>query len=204
MTSRELILRRLRTTGEPVPLPASYGGWDIPDDPVGLFVSRASAVGIEVLRPTGPQWGDSLAAALRERGVQSAAVWDDPLLEPARAALRSAGLTIVAAAEHTKERLADVDAGITTADYAVALSGTLVLSCDPQRPRSTSLLPPLHVAVLPVDRIIPTLGELFARMPTAVPSALTFITGPSRTADIEMTVVRGVHGPVSVVVFLIE
>lgn len=52
-------------------------------------------------------------------------------------------------------------------------------------------------------RIVPTLGHLFQRVGRPLPSALTFITGPSRTADIELTPVQGVHGPVEVVVYLL-
>jgi len=102
------------------------------------------------------------------------------------------------------DRLATVDAGVTTVDYAIALSGTLLLACDVHRPRSTSLLPPLHIAVLSADRIVPTLDHFFQHVTRPLPSALTFITGPSRTADIELTPVKGVHGPVEVIIYLLR
>lgn len=203
MSARDEVLGRLRRVEPSTPMPDQYAGWVAPDDPVGLFVARASAVGIEVIRPSGPQWSDAIVSVLKQRGARTVAVWDDPILEPVQRGLRAAGVAAITPAEQTKAWLAQADAGITTAEYAIALSGTLVLVCDPQRPRSTSLLPPLHVAVLPEDRIVPTVGHLFAQLRPPLASALTFITGPSRTADIELTVVKGVHGPITVMVVLL-
>ena len=133
-----------------------------------------------------------------------ATLWDDPLLSPLAAALESSGIEVISPARHSFDRLAEVAAGITTADAAIALTGTLLLPCDARRPRSTSLLPPLHMAVLPANRIVPTLGHLFQELSRPLPSALTFITGPSRTADIELTPVMGAHGPTEVIVYLVR
>lgn len=204
MSARDEVLGRLRTLGPSIPLPDRYAAWGAPDDPVGLFVARASAVGIDVIRPSGLQWSDAVVAVLKSRGARTVAVWEDPLLEPLPQNLGAAGIAMITPAEQTKSWLAQADAGITTAEYGIALSGTLVLSCDAQRPRSTSLLPPLHVAVLPQDRIVPTVGHVFTQLRPPLPPALTFITGPSRTADIELTVVKGVHGPVEVIVVLLS
>lgn len=88
-------------------------------------------------------------------------------------------------------------AGITSADYAISNTGTLVLLSSAREARLISLLPPLHIAVIPASIILTSLDELFTIMPdpAAQTSAMVLITGPSRTADIEQILVRGVHGP---------
>jgi L-lactate dehydrogenase complex protein LldG len=87
--------------------------------------------------------------------------------------------------------------GITSADYALADTGTLVMIASPAEARLVSLLPPVHVAVVPVSRLLTGLDELFTLVPdpARVTSSMVLITGPSRTADIEQILVRGVHGP---------
>ncbi|MEK6303201.1 MAG: lactate utilization protein [Acidobacteriota bacterium] len=105
---------------------------------------------------------------------------------------------------------ASADIGVTAVDYALADTGTLVLRSGPGRARSVSLLPPVHIALLRPDQIIPGLDDLFPLLARdneseARPdSALTFITGPSRTADIELTLVVGVHGPQELHVILLD
>ncbi len=107
--------------------------------------------------------------------------------------------------EQVRHACATADVGITSADYALADTGSLVsLSC-PDEARLVSLLPPVHVAVVPKDRLLTGLDELFAILPdpAAVAASMVIITGPSRTADIEQILVRGVHGPGQVHVVLV-
>jgi len=91
----------------------------------------------------------------------------------------------------------EADIGITSADYALADTGTLVLLASPGEARMISLLPPVHVAVFPRSRMLANLDELFGILPAPAEqtSSMVLITGPSRTADIEQILVRGVHGP---------
>jgi L-lactate dehydrogenase complex protein LldG len=98
------------------------------------------------------------------------------------------------------------DVGITSADYALADTGTLVMLSTPQEARLISLLPPMHLAVVPADRILSGLDELFTVLPNPAEAAssMVLITGPSRTADIEMILVRGVHGPGKITVIVVE
>jgi len=204
MNAREEILTRLRATRDPsASLPDLRPPATVPGDLIALFVERATAVGIQVMKDTPHTWVASAVSELRKRSIRAAALWDDPLLSPLAAALESSGIEVISPARHTSDRLAEVAAGITTADAAIALTGTLLLPCDDRRPRSTSLLPPLHLAVLPADRIVATLGHLFQVLHTPLPSALTFITGPSRTADIELTPVMGAHGPTEVIAYVL-
>jgi L-lactate dehydrogenase complex protein LldG len=87
--------------------------------------------------------------------------------------------------------------GITSAGYALADTGTLVMLASPAEARLISLLPPVHIAVVPKERLLSGLDELFTIVPdpAARTSSMVLITGPSRTADIEQILVRGVHGP---------
>jgi L-lactate dehydrogenase complex protein LldG len=92
---------------------------------------------------------------------------------------------------------ATADVGITSADYALADTGTLVMLASPAEARLISLLPPVHIAVVPKDRVLSGLDELLTILPRPAEqtSSMVLITGPSRTADIEQILVRGVHGP---------
>lgn len=90
----------------------------------------------------------------------------------------------------------DAAVGITGAEYALADTGTLVVMSATEA-RLASLLPPVHVAVIESRRILSGLDELLTResMPGDRTASMVLITGPSRTADIEQILVRGVHGP---------
>ncbi len=107
--------------------------------------------------------------------------------------------------EELREICATVDIGITSADYALADTGTLVLLSSPREARMISLLPPAHIAVVPRERILTGLDELFALLPNPAEasSSMVLITGPSRTADIEQILVRGVHGPGQLTVIVV-
>lgn len=96
--------------------------------------------------------------------------------------------------------------GITGAFCAVAETGTLVMLSAPKTPSAASLLPETHVAVVEISRIVPGMEEAWQLMRTEVghpPRAVNFISGPSRTADIEQTVTLGAHGPYRVHVVLV-
>ncbi len=104
-----------------------------------------------------------------------------------------------------REACAAAGIGITSADYALADTGTLVMLSSAEEARMISLLPPVHLAIVPRSRLLTGLDELFTILPdpAAVTSSLVFITGPSRTADIEQILVRGVHGPGEIHVVLV-
>jgi L-lactate dehydrogenase complex protein LldG len=97
--------------------------------------------------------------------------------------------------------------GISGVAYAVAETGTLVFSSRPNDPASTHLLPETHIAIVRADQIVHTMEDVFDRMRVegrTMPRALNFVSGPSRTADIEQTIVLGAHGPYRVHVILIQ
>jgi L-lactate dehydrogenase complex protein LldG len=89
------------------------------------------------------------------------------------------------------------DVGITTAQAAIAETGTLVLDSARERNRLVSLVPPVHIAIVDAATIYATLGETISILQNGkeLSPAITFITGPSRTGDIELTLTIGVHGP---------
>ncbi len=107
--------------------------------------------------------------------------------------------------EELRELCATCDVGITSTDYALADTGTLVMLSGPNEARMVSLLPPAHIAIVPRDRILTGLDELFALLPHPAEqtSSMVLITGPSRTADIEQILVRGVHGPGQITVVVV-
>jgi len=98
------------------------------------------------------------------------------------------------------------DVGVSTVQAAIAETGTLVLDSTRERHRFVSLVPPVHIAIVRASQIYRTLGEVLSliRKDKEVSAAVTFITGPSRTADIELTLAIGVHGPQELYVIIDE
>ncbi len=97
--------------------------------------------------------------------------------------------------------------GITGAYCGIAETGTLMLLSGPHTPGATSLLPETHIAVVRADRIVRTMEDawtLLRREHGAMPRAVNFVSGPSRTADIEQTLVLGAHGPYRVHVVMVN
>lgn len=148
-------------------------------------------------------------------GAKQVIGWDAPLIEK----IAPAGSLEKFGVEFLRDRAEEIDfvrtaidsdIGITTVDYAMADTGTLVLISGEGRARAASLVPPVHVAVVEARQIIAGLDDLFIllaengdRSNRELASAITFITGPSRTADIELTLVVGVHGPQQLHVILL-
>ncbi len=103
--------------------------------------------------------------------------------------------------------LAGIDIGFTIADYGIAETGTLVLKSTDEDLRLATMISEVHVAVLPLSRLRNTALEMEKELQTLMvdtPSYLSFITGPSRTADIERVLALGVHGPLEVHILLWE
>jgi L-lactate dehydrogenase complex protein LldG len=103
-----------------------------------------------------------------------------------------------------REEQAAAGIGVTGCDVAIAETGSLVLLSGPGKPRAASLLPPVHLAVVQRNSLRFGMGEFFREFGEAIAGAAccTVITGPSRTADIELTLTLGVHGPGKVIVVM--
>jgi L-lactate utilization protein LutC len=107
-----------------------------------------------------------------------------------------------------REAMLTADVGISGVEWAVAETGSLAVVARPGRERLTSLLPPVHVAVVEPAQILPDLFDLFDRLDPAgsghMPGNVTLITGPSKTGDLELTLTTGVHGPGKLEVILVS
>jgi L-lactate utilization protein LutC len=97
---------------------------------------------------------------------------------------------------------AAADVGVSSADAALAETGTIVVRSGPGRSRLATLLPPVHVALVPRARLTTDLFTWTEDRPASFPANVTLISGPSKTADIEQTLTIGVHGPRRFVVIL--
>jgi L-lactate dehydrogenase complex protein LldF len=173
-------------------------GWpdSRPASPGERFALELEALGGTFTACTEDGLAQRLLAVLEERGVDSVLAWEsaylpDGLLE----ALRAAGIRTV----HTLDP--DVRAGLTGALAGIAETGTLVLPGGPGRPQAASLLPDFHLAILRARDIHDTLSQVLRLPEVQAAPVVALVTGPSRTADIEMTLTIGVHGPREVHVF---
>jgi L-lactate dehydrogenase complex protein LldG len=103
-----------------------------------------------------------------------------------------------------REAQSDAEVGVTACDGAIAETGSLALLSGPGRSRIVSLLPPVHIAIVMRSDVYATMSDFFAERQSAVDRAAscTFVTGPSRSADIELTLTLGIHGPGRVIVLL--
>lgn len=138
-------------------------------------------------------------AALHQQGVTVRATTLPP--EAACGAAASA-VTMAPRRQELRELLAHADLGLSGVDYVIAETGTLVLTALPGQMRGVSLLPPVHVAVARTSQLIATLADYLLLVQEAGPdlqqhltSCVSFVTGPSRTGDIELKLTVGVHGP---------
>jgi L-lactate utilization protein LutC len=222
-TAKERFLQRVRQAlrtgsraGQAVPLPArnriAYQGAGA--DPVSRFREEFAAAG-----------GFTHMVANRQDAVRQ--VMELARAKAARRVLLGHGLVLDSlnllselrkipvevasvgelSTENSRDSLFAADLGISGAHCLVAETGSLVVMADPGEPRSLSLLPPVHIAIAHKSQIIPDLFDLFDQyqqlQSRLLSSCLTIITGPSKTGDIELRLVTGVHGPGEVHVVLI-
>jgi L-lactate dehydrogenase complex protein LldG len=136
---------------------------------------------------------------LQKLEVTSILSWDeehlpDELLDN----LQAAGIRVV------HEFNPDIRAGLTGAEAGIAETGTLVLTLEKGKPQYVSLIPEIHFAVINAQDITGDIYQAIASDKLKRASMITLISGPSRTADIEMTLTIGVHGPRQVHVFCLQ
>lgn len=106
--------------------------------------------------------------------------------------------------EDSRQVAARADVGLSTAEWAVAETGSLILRNGRGMGRTVTLLPPTYVAVIPAEKVLPTIGDVLEKYEGRLPNNLCFHTGPSRSGDIEMLLTIGVHGPGDVHVVIIR
>jgi L-lactate dehydrogenase complex protein LldG len=142
-----------------------------------------------------------LFSIIREKEARKIAVSDSPLVKKIAGYLKI-NAEFIENAE--TEFLFESDLGVTGAQWAIAETGTLVLESESERHRLASLVPPVHVCILEAGNIRQTLGEILGILQKNLSRTATFITGASRTSDIELTLAIGVHGPGELHVILID
>ena len=144
------------------------------------------------------------------RGAHEVLAWDDEALPVPNLsqALAAVGIETIHPQVNTDPAALDhVAVGITGASAGLADTGSIIVTSGPGRPRSASLVPPVYLAFLPISRIYPDLPAWMAQEGARLlpgTANLVIITGPSRTADIELTLIIGVHGPGEIHVILID
>lgn len=166
-------------------------------DTVSRFMQSAEAADAEIIGTPTDSWDRVLKTAIDDIKPGLVAVSADPECSGIEERLLKAGIEV--AAQNDIAAIASADLGITGAIAAVALTGSIVVDSRRSNGRLVSLLPTIHLAFVPIDRIVASPGDLLRDIatwfPTGLPSNLVFITGPSRSADIELQITKGVHGP---------
>jgi L-lactate dehydrogenase complex protein LldG len=173
-----------------------------------LFAQRAAELKMIVTPVTANTAAEQLVKFISAYPIKKIALAVSPLLErlELREALAasSARVTVKTWDELTLDELYDYDCAVTDVDYAVAESASLVIKPKKSHGRGLSLVPMYHVAIVEEKQILPDLVDLFRELALdADRSNVILISGPSKTADIEMNVVTGVHGPNVVNAFLL-
>ena len=171
-------------------------------------VNSVTAGIVDLVRDKDPEWGHK----------KSVVAWQHPLIEnlnlPEALSQQDVDVFFVDSkelkGENIRRHVIDSYIGITAADFCMADTATLVTRTRAGQARSVSLVPAIHIAVIELNQIIADLKELYALLkwdPQAkkegLTNCMTFISGPSKTADIEATMVHGAHGPREVHVFVI-
>ncbi len=220
-TSRDSMLKRVREAvtagnragGNPaLPERGKIGYQGAGDDPVAHFQEEFVRAGGTFHRVADRDEAARVVLDLvRASSLRRVLLGRGPVLDALRLAgpLRDAGAEVVqtdASEAENRETCFAAEVGISGVEYLVAETGSVVAASRRDEPRSLSLLPPLHIAVAHRRQLTPDLFDLFAELGQNLqdlPAGLTLITGPSKTGDIELRLVTGVHGPGEIhVVFL--
>ena len=182
-------------------------GGDTPEERLAILTDNLGKLRAEVHRVADAEAAKALVAGIaRDRGWRKVAWHGHPRVEPLAAGVGCEAHRVDAAA-FDKNALEACDAGITACEAAVAQTGSILVSSATCGGRALSILPPVHVVVVSLDQIVATLGDALdlvrSRYAGRLPSMLSFITGPSRTGDIERILVLGAHGPKELLVILV-
>ena len=151
----------------------------------------------------------------QEKGAEVVVRWQSDLLDTLEIddALQAGGAKVHTASplgeaeaanrrQELRDLLARADLGLSGVDAVIAETGTLMLAAQPGQMRGVSLLPPVHVAIARTDQVVATFADALRSVRQAggdvqqnLTSCISFVTGPSRTGDIELKLTVGVHGP---------
>ncbi len=182
------------------------------EDPPARFLEELEALGGHGVRVGSLEEArDHVLSVVLERDAKLLVRWDVEELEELGVDEPLAGADVEVVAwrdlEDFREVAGRADVGLSTAAWAIAETGTLVLEGGPGMGRSVTLLPPTYVAVVAVEKILRTVPEAIEKYAEGgagrLPANVCFHTGPSRSGDIEMSLFIGMHGPGDVHVVLL-
>ncbi len=180
------------------------------EDPPARFLEELEALGGHGKRVESPEEAREYVLSLaRERGAELLIRWDVEELEElgADTPLEEAGVEVVVwrDLDDFREVAARADIGLSTAEWAIADTASLVLTSGPGKGRTVTLLPPTYVAVVAAEKVLRTVPEAIEKYAggEGLPANVVFHTGPSRSGDIEMEIFVGMHGPGDVHVVLV-
>ncbi|MFB5661932.1 lactate utilization protein C [Alteribacillus sp. HJP-4] len=185
--------------------------WDVMkefsrEELIGVLKEHCKTIHTDVKETTAAQLESAIDEVMGEYQADKAVTWDDPRFSDFGLTpfLERSDVDVWGAFpdDENIKITEKADVGITFADYTLAESGTVVLMNGGGRGQSVSLLPTYYIALIPVSTIVPRMTQVTKKIHekaaagNRVPSCINFISGPSNSADIEMNLVVGVHGPV--------
>ena len=206
-SSKENILKKIRealSNSTPLPFPKSEGSDSVfqplQQEPEVEFAEQFTKLqGRFIFCINQQELAFQLNSLIKKRDWNKVYCVEDKLIEP---------FAVQLAERIVKTDLAGCDVSVTGCEYLVARTGTIVMSAAQKSGRNVSVYAPIHICIAYTNQLVYDLKDALQgikdRYGNNLPSLITFATGPSRTADIEKTLVVGVHGPKEVYLFLVE
>jgi L-lactate dehydrogenase complex protein LldG len=206
-SSKENILKKIRealSNSTPLPFPKSEGTDSVfqplQQEPEVEFAEQFTKLqGRFIFCINQQELAFQLNSLIKKRDWNKVYCVEDKLIEP---------FAVQLAERIVKTDLAGCDVSVTGCEYLVARTGTIVMSAAQKSGRNVSVYAPIHICVAYTSQLVYDLKDALQgikdKYGNNLPSLITFATGPSRTADIEKTLVVGVHGPKEVYLFLVE
>ncbi|NOT50269.1 MAG: lactate utilization protein [Chitinophagaceae bacterium] len=205
--SKENILKKIRKAlshSTPLPFPQSEGNQPVfhklEQEPEVEFAEQFTRLqGKFIFCINQQELAFQLTSLIRKQNWEKVFCVEDKLIAPAASQIND---------RIVKDDLANCDVSITGCEYLVARTGSIVMSSAQTSGRTVSVYAPIHICIAYTNQLVYDVKDALQaakdKYGNNLPSLITFATGPSRTADIEKTLVVGVHGPKEVYLFLIE
>lgn len=178
----------------------------IANDLYELFKKNLESVNGSARRVPKAELGQAVAEVFKEQGISSACVFESPLLKEAQVVSTLAASGITAHTDHIRLHAETDRGGVSEVQHGIAELGTIVQEQDDADGRIVATMAESYIGIVKGSTIVPTYDDMFdilSNMPQ-LPNYVGFITGPSRTADIECVGTVGVHGPINVCMIVID
>jgi L-lactate dehydrogenase complex protein LldG len=173
------------------------------DEEIGKLMAEVVALKGSASRLNASALKPALADLIKEQNIRKVVLWNTERLNALGVAdmLRTLDVQIIPYTAD-KHAMAEADLGITEADFALPETGTIGMYSSADKPRSVSLSPRVHLAIVHKSALRADLHQVFAEAKSH--NYLVFVTGPSRTADIELILTIGVHGPKAYYLWIVD